>query len=225
MIKNSHRIKVIGITVVCSMSLLVFAEALKMTNQVGTAIAKQMSAHAGVAHGAKNKDQPLWTKAQQKQAELEEKYKQAIANDPDNKKNYAYLAGVYLANNKSAKAIDAYQEAIMHDPENPKLFAALSIAYLHQSKFGMAKAMADQALTIDPSLKSVNKINEYIVAKKAAIDAASNVPAGGKIPDMSRFSQGAGHAKKKTHGALMSMGVTGEKPADTLHNPIKTTAH
>ncbi len=168
------------------------------------------SAHALSASSDKN--QPLWSKDQQKQAELEKTYKQAIANDPENKKNYAYLAGLYLSSNKSGKAIEAYQEAIMHDPENPKLFAALSIAYLHQSKFGMAKAMADQALKIDPSLKSVNKINEYIVAKEAAIEAASKIPAGGKIPDMSRFKKPLGH------GAAMPA-ASGEKPADKIHNP------
>jgi len=215
MIKKSHRINTIAIALACSVSPPVFAEDAKTINKLETP-ATHMPSHTGVASG---KDQPLWTKEQQKQAALEKKYKQDIANDPDNKKNYAYLAGLYLANNKSAKAIDAYQEAIMHDPENPKLFAAMSIAYLHQSKFSMAKAMADQALKIDPDLKSVNKINEYIVAKEAAIEAASSVPAGGKIPDMSRFEKGSGHGKKASHGGLKSTGATGEKPADKLHKP------
>ena len=181
-----------------------------------------VSAHAALMSSKKDNDPnaPLWNKEQARQAALEKKYKDAIAADPENKKNYAYLAGVYLANNKSSKAIDAYQEAIMHDPENPKLFAALSIAYLHQSKFGMAKAMADQALKIDPSLKSVNKINDYIVAKKAVVDAASKVPAGGKIPDMSRFDTGSGHGKKTSHGALRSPGATVEKPKNTSHQNV-----
>ena len=192
------------------MSLIMTA----LTSQLALADAaqdKQISAHAASAHTSSAENQPLWSKDQQKQAELEKKYQQAIANNPDNKKNYAYLAGLYLSSNKSARAIEAYQEAIIHDPENPKLFAALSIAYLHQSKFGMAKAMADQALKIDPSLKSVNKINEYIVAKEAVINAASKVPAGGKIPDMSRFDTSPGH------GSTMPE-ASGDKPSDKMHN-------
>lgn len=156
------------------------------------------------------KEQPLWSDSQKHQAELEMKYKQAIADDPDNKKNYAYLAGLYLQNNKTGKAIDAYQDAISIDPENPKLFAAISIAYLHHSKFAMAKAMADEALRIDPSLKQVEKITEYIVAKQAAIDAASKIPTGD-------VKSGTGMAP---HGSVMPTAI-GVKPSDSIHTPKK----
>lgn len=133
--------------------------------------------HAVAAHGSGtvDKDQPLWSEQQGKQAKLEAQYKQEIADNPENPNNYAYLAGLYLTNNKTAEAIDAYQEAITHNPGNAKLFAAISIAYLHQSRFDMAKAMANEALRLDPSLTPVEKINEYITAKQDAIDAASKV--------------------------------------------------
>ncbi len=213
-----------------SLSLMLFASSFSLlsaqTPDTKTTVAPDLgnatktptakiSAHVAMMSG-KNKgdvNQPLWDKNQASQAALEKKYKEAIKADPQNKKNYAYLAGVYLANNKSGKAIDAYQEAIMHDPENPKLFAAISIAYLHQSRFALAKEMADQALKLNPSLKSVNKINQYIDAKQKAIEAASKVPAGGKIPDMSRFSKPAGH------GAVLPTATSTEKPADKLHSP------
>lgn len=133
------------------------------------------TAHAS-AHLSETKDQPFWTKDQSKQAKLETKYQNEIAENPDNKQSYTYLAGLYLTNNKTSKAIDAYQDAITHNPENPKLFAAISIAYLHQSKFAMARAMADEALRLDPSLIQVEKINEYIIAKQEAIKAAAMVP-------------------------------------------------
>lgn len=147
------------------------------TDKHTTAITSANNPHAIAAHdaGTVDKDQPFWSEKQSKQADLEAQYKKGIAENPENPNNYAYLAGLYLSNNKTAKAIDAYQEAITHNPGNAKLFAAISIAYLHQSKFNMAKAMASEALRLDPSLKPVEKINEYITAKQEAIDAASKV--------------------------------------------------
>jgi len=165
-------------------------------------------AHAAIKPS--NKDAPFWSKDQEKQATLEKKHKKAIAENPDEKKNYAYLAGLYISNNKTFKAIDAYQEAITHDAENPKLFAALSIAYLHSAKYEMAQAMATEALRIDPKLKGVAKINEYVVAKQAAIEAASKVPASATTIDMSK---GVG-----LHGSVMPT-ATGVKPSDKIHTP------
>lgn len=165
-------------------------------------------AHA-LAKAGDKKDQPFWSKDQTKQAELEKKYQAEIEANPDNKKTYAYLAGLYLTNNKTTKAIDAYQDAITHDAENPKLFAALSIAYLHHAKYDMAKAMADEALRLNPKLTSVSKINEYIVAKKDAIEAASKIPAGGTKANMS---------VKAPHGSVMPT-VSGKMPADSIHKP------
>ena len=147
-----------------------------------------------------------WTQDQTKQAELEKQYKSAILSDPKNKKNYSYLAGLYLSNNMSSKAIGAYQEAIMHDPTNPKLFAAISIAYLHMARYGMAKAMADEALRLNPELKGVKKINEYVVAKQEAIKSASKV-------DASQVT-----TNKVSHGSVLptSMSIKSSSEINTI---------
>jgi tetratricopeptide (TPR) repeat protein len=154
-------------------------------------------AHANIKADDK-KNQPFWSKEQTKQADLEKKYIKEISETPENKKPYAYLAGLYLTNNKTTKAIGAYQNAITHDAENPKLFAALSIAYLHHAKYDMAKAMADEALRLDPKLSGVKKINEYVTAKQDAIDAATKVPAGG-----SKFNTSG----KAPHGGVMPASI------------------
>lgn len=164
-------------------------------------------AHAGI--NADKKDLPFWSKEQAKQSELEVQYKKGIAENPDEKTNYTYLAGLYLSNNKTLKAIDAYQDAITHDSENPKLFAAISIAYLHQSKYDMAKAMADEALRLDPKLEGVGKINDYVEAKLAAMAEASKAPATSKKIDMSKGTA--------LHGTLTP--AEGVKPSDKIHNP------
>ena len=155
----------------------VFAETLSTPEVMKTqqAITVHINTMLGDDKKIQSTDQPLWKKDQSEQAALEKKLKESIKADPDNKQNYAYLGALYLSNNKSAKAVKAYQNAIIHDPINPKLFTAISIAYLHQSKFSMAKAMADQALKIDPSLKSVDKIKEYISAKQKVMNAASKM--------------------------------------------------
>ncbi len=147
--------------------------------------------------------QPFWSDQQVKQAKLEQKYLGAIKSEPENKKNYAYLAGLYLTNNKTAKAIDAYQDAITHDADNPKLFAAISIAYLHQSKYDMAKAMADYALELDPGLKQVKKINEYITVKQEAIKAAQSAP-------LSKDTKQMGHS-------AVNLDLSAGKPNDAIH--------
>ena len=148
-----------------------------ITDKHTTDITSASNPHATTPHGSgtANIDQPFWSEQQSKQAELEAQYKKGITDNPEDPNNYAYLAGLYLTNNKTAEAIDAYQEAITHNPGNAKLFAAISIAYLHQSRFDMAKAMANEALRLDPSLTQVEKINEYIDAKQEAIEAASKV--------------------------------------------------
>ena len=168
-------IKVILLATVFSISQIAFAETSTLPNKQATDMAAVNMAHATARKEGKNV--PFWTANQTKQAELETKYKKQIAENPEAKKAYAYLAGLYLTNNKTTRAIDAYQDAITHDAENPKLFAALSIAYLHISKYNMAKAMADEALRLDPKLTQVSKINTYIVAKQEAIEAASKVAA------------------------------------------------
>lgn len=153
-------------------------------------------------HGPATEAQPFWSKEQTRQAELEKKYKNKIAENAENKQAYAGLAGLYLTNNKIAEAVDAYQDAITHNPENPKLFAAISIAYLHQSKYAMAMAMADEALRLDPSMTQVAKINEYIIAKEAAIQAAANASPG----DMRKQSATSGLAPKDAmHGSKNSV--------------------
>ena len=200
-------IKLIVLTAALSLTQLAVAEETKEPSK--TMNTSGMSkAHAAIKKA--DKDAPFWSKDQTKQAELEAKYKKAIAETPDNKKNYAYLAGLYISNNKNTKAISAYQDAITADPKNPKLFAALSIAYLHHAKYSMAQAMATEALRLDPTLKGVDKINEYVVAKQEAIEAASKVPAAGVKVDMSK---GSG-----LHGSVMPT-ATGTKPSDKIHNP------
>ncbi len=200
-IKDIKMIKLVILTTLFSLAQLVIADT-KLVMDMGVA----NQAHASVKAGDK-KDQPFWSKDQVKQAELEKKYQAEIAANPDNKKTYAYLAGLYLTHNKTTKAIDAYQNAIMHDSENPKLFAALSIAYLHHAKYDMASAMANEALRLNPELSGVKKINEYVMAKKEAIELASKIPADGSKFDMSG---------KAPHGAVMPSAI-GEKPSDLMH--------
>ncbi|MFK5987051.1 MAG: hypothetical protein QM479_16710 [Pseudomonadota bacterium] len=171
------KIKLTGLLItLCSMmSSIVMAEMpatvkyqLAMSNQ--TSYDKMNAAHSGLASKTA---QPFWSEKQKKSAEYEAKMLKAINDEPENKKNYANLANMYLANNKTLKAIGAYQDAINHDPDNPKLFAALSIAYLHQSKYSMAKVMAEQAIKLDPEMKHAKKIKEYILAKEEVIAQTS----------------------------------------------------
>jgi tetratricopeptide (TPR) repeat protein len=204
-------LKLILFAAALTLSQLTIADADKgMGKQPVMDMSAINQAHASIKTGDA-KDQPFWSKDQLGQSELEKKYKKEIAANPENKKAYAYLAGLYLTNNKTLEAIGAYQDAITHDPENPKLFAAISIAYLHQSKYAMAKAMAAEALRLKPDMKQVEKINEYIAAKQAAIEAASKVPATGKSTSMKGMAP---------HGSVMSA-VTAEKPLDMIHNPEK----
>ena len=71
----------------------------------------------------------------------------------------------------------------------------------------MASAMATEALRLDPKLSGVKKINDYVVAKKEAIEAAAKVPAGGPKFDMSG---------KAPHGNVMPTAM-GKKPSDAVH--------
>ena len=196
-------IKLVLLTTLLFFTQLVLAETSKQPT-IDMNSANQ--AHASVKVGDK-KNQPFWSKDQTRQAELEKMYQAEIAANPDSKKTYAYLAGLYLINNKTTKAIDAYQDAITQDAENPKLFAALSIAYLHHAKYDMAQAMATEALRLDPSLKGVTKINEYVVAKKEAIELASKVPTGGSTMGMTG---------KAPHGSVMPT-ASSNKPSDNIH--------
>lgn len=206
-------IKLILLSAAVSLTQVAIAEDTKSPAQSKPHSAKMEAvnkAHAAIK--SKDKKAPFWSKDQAKQAELEKAYKKAIAENPDDKKNYAYLAGLYISNNKNAKAIDAYQDAITHDAENPKLFAALSIAYLHHAKYGMAQAMATEALRLDPTLKGVDKINEYVVAKQKAIEEASKAPA---TPTKTKIDMTKGTG---LHGSVMST-ATGVKPTDKIHTP------
>ncbi len=196
-------IKLIFLTAALSFTQFVIAD----TDKPVTDMSAANNAHASIKAEDK-KDQSFWTSEQNRQAELEKKYQQAITANSDAKKPYAYLAGLYLTNNKTSKAISAYQDAITHDAENPKLYAALSIAYLHHAKYDMASAMATEALRLDPKLSGAKKINDYVVAKKEAIDAATKVPAGGSKYDMSG---------KAPHGGVMPAAV-GAKPTDLMHS-------
>ncbi|RTZ65983.1 MAG: hypothetical protein DSZ29_03570 [Aquificaceae bacterium] len=181
-----------------SMTQLATAELLKpvadmsVTNKGHANVQSQTSQKAVGGHT----NLQHWTQDQTKQAALEKEYKASILANPENKKTYAYLAGLYLSNNMSSKAINAYQEAIIHDPTNPKLFAAISIAYLHMAKYGMAKAMADQALKLDPKMTGVKKINEYVVAKQEAIKSASKI-------DSSKVNASKMPINTLSHGAAL----------------------
>jgi len=203
-------IKLILLTAAVSLTQIAVADETKTPSKHTMDMSSVNAAHA-VAVKKSDKNAPFWSEDQAKQAELETAYKKAIADNPDNKKNYAYLAGLYISNNKTTKAIDAYQDAIIHDPENSKLYAALSIAYLHHAKYAQAQAMATEALRLDPELKGVEKINEYVIAKQEAIEAASKVPAEGAMKvDMTK---GSG-----LHGSTLST-ATGKKPSDKIHTP------
>jgi len=211
-------------TLVISLLLLSQATALHANEVAGPETISALSNEAlTAAHSSDStaKDQPFWSENQARQAELELKYINRIAENPDNKKNYAYLAGLYLTNNKTTKANDSYQDAITHDPENPKLFAGISIAYLHQAKFAMARAMADEALRLDPSLKQVAKINEYIIAKEEAIKAATNAQPANK----DNTGASLGHAPiDAVHASESGSGATlGVAPVDAVHGSGSST--
>lgn len=206
-------IKLLLLTVAFSITQVTMAEVTNSPSKQTKDMAAVNMAHAAAKKAGKNV--PFWTSAQSKQAALETKYKKAIAENPEDKKAYAFLAGLYLINNKNTKAIDAYQDAITYDAKNPKLFAALSIAYLHHSKYAMAKAMADQALKLDPKLTQVNKISEYITAKQDAIEAASKVQAKGGVQPVSYKGKGVA-----PHGSVMPT-ATGKKPSDLTHGIAK----
>lgn len=104
--------------------------------------------------------------------EAEQAYRKAVAAEPESVKAHERLAAFYLSRQRAAEAVPEYQAAIMADPENPRLFLGLSIAYLHQHSYGMAKAMADRALELDPSLKNVAKLQQYIDAKQKVLARA-----------------------------------------------------
>lgn len=203
---NKKRL-VLNITLLTSLLTPLTLSAQETVNTDSVKVLNQAHEMANVKATGKTSPQPFWTEKQKRQAELEKKYLEAIKSEPENKKNYAYLAGLYLTNNKTAKAIDAYQDAITHDVENPKLFAALSIAYLHHSKYDMAKAMADHALVLDPELKQVKKINEYITVKQEALEAAQSTP-------ISKSNKQIGHSQVK-------LDTTAGKPNDAIHGKIK----
>ncbi len=135
----------------------------------------------------------LWSESKLDLAEAE--FKKALEENPESAKANAQYAGFLLTQNKNSDAIKVYQKAITLDATNPKLFAALSIAYLHQSKYEMATEMANQALALDPDMKAVKKINEYISVKKEMIAEASKTPKDQLKPN------DAMHTAASLHGA------------------------
>ena len=141
----------------------------------------------------------LWSESKFDLAEAE--FKKALEENSESPKANAQYAGFLLTQNKNAEAIKIYQKAIILDAENPKLFAALSIAYLHQAKYEMAKAMADEALRLDPEMRAVKKINEYIHAKEEIIEQASKIPA---------LVDGAVKPNDATHGGSLHSTAHGE---------------
>lgn len=94
------------------------------------------------------------------------------------------LASLYLAQNKTEQAVDPYQTAITLDPENPALFVGICLAYLHQGFFSRSHAMCSHALKLDPQLENAQKLQDYIDAKIAAMNASSqgSMPEQGEIP-------------------------------------------
>ena len=94
-------IKLILLSAAISLTQLAVADGTKTPNKQAMDMAAINKAHAEAKKAGK--DAPFWTEDQAKQAELEKIYKKAIADNPDGKKNYAYLAGLYLSNNKTSK--------------------------------------------------------------------------------------------------------------------------
>ncbi|MBT4923384.1 MAG: hypothetical protein HON13_02550 [Candidatus Thioglobus sp.] len=103
---------------------------------------------------------------------IEEKLKQIIEQSPS-KHAYVELASLYLSQNKNKEAIRNYQEATLLDPTDSKLFTSMSIAYLHLGFYDASKAMAEQALTLEPTLTHAGKIVQYIDKKKEVLAKAA----------------------------------------------------
>ena len=171
--------------------LILFIAASSIT-QVSFATEEQSQIHLTEAG-------KLWSESKFDLAE--EEFKKALEENAESPKANAQYAGFLLTQNKNVEAINTYQKAITLDAENPKLFAALSIAYLHQSKYEMAKAMADEALRLDPEMRAVKKINEYIHAKEEIIEQASKIPA---------LVDGAVKPNDATHGGSLHSTAHGE---------------
>ncbi|WP_428095743.1 tetratricopeptide repeat protein [Candidatus Thioglobus sp.] len=102
-----------------------------------------------------------------------EKKLQKIIQQSPNKKAYTHLANLYMGNNKNKEAISNYQQAALLDPTDAKLFTSMSIAYLHLGFYSMSKAMAEQALTLEPTLGHANKIIKYIDKKQEVLEKAN----------------------------------------------------
>ncbi|MDC9714519.1 MAG: tetratricopeptide repeat protein [Gammaproteobacteria bacterium] len=107
--------------------------------------------------------------------EQSEKRLQKIIEQVPNKRAYVDLANLYIANNKNKEAVVNYQQAVLLDPTDAKLFTAMSIAYLHLGFYSMSKAMAEQALTLEPTLGHANKIIKYVNKKQEVLKRAAEV--------------------------------------------------
>ena len=99
----------------------------------------------------------------------EQKYREAIALDPESAPARARLAGLLASNNRNKEAIEAYKEAIMADPENARLFVGIAIVFLHEQSYQSANAMVARALQMDPNMENAQKLSLYIAKKQEVL--------------------------------------------------------
>ena len=102
----------------------------------------------------------------------EKKLLELVDSSPS-KNTYIQLANLYLSQNKNTEAISNYKKAILHDPKDPKLFTSMSIAYLHLRLYEMSKAMAEHAISLDPTISQADNIVKYINKKLEVLAKAS----------------------------------------------------
>ncbi len=102
----------------------------------------------------------------------EKKLLELVDSSPS-KNTYIQLANLYLSQNKNTEAISNYKKAILHDPKDPKLFTSMSIAYLHLGLYEMSKAMAEHAISLDPTISQADNIVKYINKKLEVLAKAS----------------------------------------------------
>jgi len=138
----------------------------------------------------------LWSENKMDQAQAV--FQKAIDQDPTSAKAYSRLGALLLMQNKGKESVKAYQASIIHDSNNAKSYAALSIAYLHMGRHKMAQVMAQQALSIDPSMSNAKSISEYIDAKEKMLASAQAAGTSQHAP-MTPFASMEGHGQKSTH--------------------------
>jgi len=139
------------------------------------------TAQAATAAGLISAGNNYWS--QGKLAEAEAEFQKALEIDPESSKANERLASLYLTQNKTSEAIEAYQTAITLDPENANLFIGIAIAYLHKRYYQMAESMVDHAMALNPELENVQKLKQYLDAKKDAMNQVHNTDAAISAPD------------------------------------------